>query len=108
MIRQCKESERESDNGAEIFPQNKVEGKWNAWKDTRDQNVVRDGRNGAGLMCVWIIEMDDSARKLGVEFDSTKAKLGLGACVWWNIEKDNSDHQSEVPALDWRRGSSVN
>ena len=51
------------------------------WKDTRDQNVVRDGRNGAGLMCVWIIEMDDSAHKLGVEFDSTKAKLGLGACV---------------------------
>ena len=65
-----------------------MEGKWNAWKDARDQNVVEDGRNGAGLMCVWIIEMDDSAHKLGVEFDSTKAKLGLGACVWCNIEKD--------------------
>ena len=62
MIRQCKESERESDNGAEIFPQNKVEGKWNAWKDARDQNVVEDGRNGAGLMCVcglsiWMIAL---------------------------------------------------
>ena len=43
--------------------------------------MVEDGRNGAGLMCVWIIEMNDSAHKLGVEFDSTKAKLGLGACV---------------------------
>ena len=30
---------------------------------------------------MWKIEMDDSAHKLGVEFDSTKAKLGLGACV---------------------------
>ena len=49
--------------------------------DARDQNVVEDGRNGALLMCVWIIEMDDSAHKLGMEFDSTKAKLGLGACV---------------------------
>ena len=62
--------------------------------------MVEDGRNGAGLMCVWIIEMDDSAHKLGMEFDSTKAKFGIGACVRWNIEKDNSDHQSEVPALD--------
>ena len=27
------------------------------------------------------IEMDDGAHKLRMEFDSTKAKLGLGACV---------------------------
>ena len=32
-------------------------------------------------MCMWNSEMDDSAYKLGMEFDSTKAKLGLGACV---------------------------
>ena len=40
-----------------------------------------EGMEPDSCVCVWNIEMDDSAHKLGMEFDSTKAKLGLGASL---------------------------